>query len=723
MILTTGEPESVRNSEAGIEVLITEESIHHLIDQGEHLQAEQKIKQQLETDQSQYRYWILWSELAVAMGKHAAALQLAEQAYQVNPNAVECLNNLGNLFLSAGETLQAIAAFEQSLQIKDNQAEILLSLAGLYFDLGSVEKAANLCLLALQIEPEQTEAKYLLALTHLETNDIASAVRLFQEIVKQTGCHEPSLIQLAAYAIETEDLQQAEGYLQLIRVTNPDHVEGNFLFGILLQKKGQQEESIKFLNELGQKLKSENLHHAAMAVFEKSLEFNPQRADTLLFYGDNHLHCGQTETGIELIEKSLQIKPDFKLAIMNMLFALNYSTRLSAEEIYSRYSELANRLTKDISSSTGWSNETITTRKLKIGYVSADFYNHSVSKFIFPLLSHHDRNNFEIHLYSNSKTEDEVTAQIKFVADSWNDISEIDDELLFKKIQQDQIDILVDLSGHTFGNRLELFMRKPAPIQFSYLGYGYSSGLSCMDYFIADPHFVDTESQHLFSEQVLYLDRSPFCYSGGDPEFNVSPLPALNNKRVTLGNLSRTTRLNSEVYDCWSKILKNNPVADLLLDNPSYTEPETRNLILNEFIQRGVEPERVTIQHSGNYWQCYQQIDFILDTFPHHSGTTTFDALWMGTPVLSKTDRASVGRFGNTILSAINLDEWICDSVEDYINRAHKMIQDLDTLSGLRMTLRDRLINSELMDGSDFASQMEGLYQQVWNQYCSRDQS
>lgn len=696
----------------------SDKKILNLIENSQFNDAEALIKQRLNQNQQDAKAWNLWSEAALKLDQVDAALQMAMNASQAAPNDASHLNLMARCFYQLQQAGQAISSLQQSLQINPNQADANYLLSLIYFDLEQYPQAEQHAHVALAMDSQNNEYEYQMGLILKQLNQSEQAIQHFRQVVQRDAQHINSILNLAAVYLELDDLSTAQDYLKLLLALNHEHVEARFLNGVLVYKQGNPEEAIIQLNELGQYLKARNMHVSALSCFEKSLEIDDQRPDTLLFYGDTFIHIGEIERGIELMQLALSIKPDFYDAIMNLLFSINYLPGITAQQLFEHYVESGRLLSSQVSDIyTTWPQSKAPDRQLRVGYVSADFCNHVVSKFVLPVLLNHS-DHFDVYAFSNGSKSDSTTDRIKAAVNHWIDISQMKDEEVARVIHEHEIDVIVDLSGHTLGNRLKALIRKPAPIQISWLGYGYTTGLESMDYFLSDDQFVPEGYENLFTEEIYRLDRIPFCYEPGIGVIDPNPLPAASNDMVTLGCVSRSTRLNDQVVATWSRILNNNPNTRLLLDNFCYTESLIRENILARFQQQGVDLSRVLVRHSGAYWQIYHQVDIVLDTFPHNSGTTTFDALWMGVPVVSKLDRPSVGRFGASILSAMDMQDWLAQDEDEYCKIIESRISDLDALAELRSKLRQRMNDSPLCDGPGFANAMETAYRDMWHNHC-----
>ena len=307
-------------------------------------------------------------------------------------------------------------------------------------------------------------------------------------------------------------------------------------------------------------------------------------------------------------------------------------------------------------------------RRLRVGYVSPDFRQHAVALFAEPLLAAHDRSAVELHCYAEVPAPDAVTERFRAIADHWHSTVGLSDAELAEQIRRDRIDVLVDLAGHTAGNRLLTFARKPAPIQVAWLlGHGYTSGLSAMDAFLADAELAPPGADGLFSERLVRLSRIPLAYAPPAEMPDVAPLPALANGCITFGYFGRTVRLNDAVLAAWARILHAVPGSRLMLNSAPFGEPAGREQMSARFAALGIDPARLELVYTSpqpRTWAAYGEIDIALDPFPHNAGTTTIEALWQGVPVLSLAGRPTVGRFGAAILHAVGLDDWVTNDVD-----------------------------------------------------------
>lgn len=472
---------------------------------------------------------------------------------------------------------------------------------------------------------------------------------------------------------------------------------------------------------LGNALRGLDRSTDAANAYRRVLDLNPNNVDARTCLGSIIKDRALYPEAREVYEEGLRRTSSADDAIWtNYFFALNYDPYLSAEEIATRYRDWGGRTEAKIKAiSFSEKLDKDPARKLRIGVVSADFFRHAIRFFVHPWLDVVDRENFHWTLYSNTNKEDVETESFKQKADCWRDIRWKSDQEVLEIIQSDGIDILIDLSGHTAGHKLFVFAAKPAPVQIAMLGTGYTTGLSVIDYFLADLRFVPPEASVLFTERIIRLPISPFVFQPEYPALSVAELPAGRNGFVTFGCMSRMVRLNRLVIAAWIGILQRLPEARLRLDHPQVIDPETRVLLEQQFQEGGIDLARIDLLSTKPHWQAYDEIDIALDPFPHNAGTTTIEALWKGVPVLTLSGRPSLGRFGDTILNAVGLSDWVAHDVESYINKAVELAGDLEKLALLRSHLRERVQFSPLMDGKGFALHLQAALRMAWQRYCS----
>ncbi|MCW5623789.1 MAG: tetratricopeptide repeat protein [Burkholderiales bacterium] len=360
-------------------------------------------------------------------------------------------------------------------------------------------------------------------------------------------------------------------------------------------------------------------------------------------------------------------------------------------------------------------------RRLRIGYVSNDFQEHAIVHFFEPVLEHHERAEFEIWCYDRTFQRDATSHRLEQKADVWRAVGDLDAAGLADQIRTDQIDVLVDLKGHFDGNALPAFARKPAPVQFTWLGYPDTSGLSAMDGWITDTHIAADLTDQYTAETVIPLPHFFMAFRPADDPPDPGPLPALANRPVTFACFNTWSKVSAPMRDAMIAILRALPDARLLVT--AMPGGETRARFVAQLEQAGVNPDRVTLRgrqsHRG-FLEAHREVDLALDSFPYNGTTTSLNALWMGVPFVTRAGRTHVSRVGASVLTNVGLDDWITHSADDYVTAACRHAKDLDVLAQLRATLRQRMMGSALMDEPGFTRRLEAAYRDRWRQWCAR---
>ncbi|MDU6834560.1 MAG: acetylglucosamine transferase, partial [Bradyrhizobium sp.] len=359
-------------------------------------------------------------------------------------------------------------------------------------------------------------------------------------------------------------------------------------------------------------------------------------------------------------------------------------------------------------------------RRLTIGYVSSDFRNHSAALTFLPVLRHHDHTAFRVICYSCSPLVDSVTEQCKAAADGWVDAWQLSDDELADRIQADQVDILVDLSGHSAGNRLAVFARKPAPIQVTAWGNATGTGLPTMDYFFADPVTVPPAVRPLFAEEVY--DLPALITTDPLPGAEPTPLPMLRNGHVTFGVFNRIDKISAQVLKVWATLLQALPSARVVIKNGALDDAFLRDGLIARFVAHGIDESRLTCLGSSmrqEHIAAFADIDMSLDPFPQNGGVSTWESLQAGVPVVAKLGNSSASRAGGAIIKAIGLDEWVAEDDDGYVAIAIKYAGQPAELARLRAELPARVANSPAGDVKTYTRKVEEGYRQFWRRYCA----
>lgn len=454
----------------------------------------------------------------------------------------------------------------------------------------------------------------------------------------------------------------------------------------------------------------------AEEYLRKAIELQPDFAPALDNYGLALAEAGLVEDALAMFRRALAADPN-NPAYFNNLFALNYSAKASDSEVFAEHRRWA-ELHADHLAPTA--PPTPRPRaggdRLRIGYVSADFRTHPAALVIRAFFPHHDREKFHIFAYSNVQKEDEATAKMRAMVESWRPITGLIDEQVAKLVRDDGIDILVDLSGHTAGNRLLVFARQPAPVQATLFIYPNTTGLRTMQYRVTDDYFDPPgQSESLYTEKLIRVPEICWCQIPRAEAPPVSIPPATKSGNFTFGSLHNPAKVTDEVISLWSRILKAAPNSRLLITVGR--SPLGRKRIEDEFAKAGISSSRLEILHRlslREYLDLYARIDVALDPFPYNGVTTTFDTLWMGVPVVTLPGTNCRSRHGLCLLSNIGLTQFIAKDADDYVRIATNYANRLAELAEIRAGLRERVQQSPIVRGDLYAARLEAAFRQMW---------
>jgi predicted O-linked N-acetylglucosamine transferase (SPINDLY family) len=463
----------------------------------------------------------------------------------------------------------------------------------------------------------------------------------------------------------------------------------------------------------------------SIASYERALALNPDlaaaRGDMATVLKDQ----GRVEEAIAEYRRAVSRDPSLVEAHSHLLYALHASDRVTPRELYEEHVTWGKSHAKHSTAAPAPRStpNRDPERRLRIGYVSPDFRDHPVARFLQPIVEHRDRAQFEVVCYSTGTLADAVTARWHGLADHWRDAAALDDAQLAEVVRQDHVDILVDLAGHTGSGRLLVFARRPAPVQVTYLGYPNTTGLPAMDYRItdalADPVGVADE---LHTEKLLRIDGCFLAYAILDELPPVAP--RAGGGAITFGSFNNLAKISPTTLRLWADVLAATPGSRMIIKATSLGDPPTRELAARRFADCALPMDRVELlgpaRSQEEHLATYARIDVALDTFPYNGTTTTCEALAMGVPVVSLHGSHHASRVGLSILSAAGFPEWATDDREKFVSAARGVADQAASLrSTLRERLRERLRASTLCDGRGIARKIESAYRIAWKNWIS----
>ena len=411
-------------------------------------------------------------------------------------------------------------------------------------------------------------------------------------------------------------------------------------------------------------------------------------------------------------------------AYARFFFNINCQPNWDSEQLFHLYQEWGNRVVRPkIQSGIKFNNILNPQRKLKVGYISPDFRQHAVAKFSLPIIKFHRKDDFEVFAYAHleSGVSDDWTQQFKNSVDNWREIQHWSEDELVNAIRKDQIDILVDLAGHTSNNKLSVLLQRVAPIQASHIiGAGQTTGMPCVDYLIATESLWPEDQIKYAVEKVERLAFKGLIFEIPIDAPLPCDIPSLETGQVIFGVFARPVRVNQRNIRIWSDILKSTPNSILRFEHAPYLEKDIQDRYSCMFNEMGVSSDRIQFRHTRPYWKAFQEIDIQLDPFPAGSGTTVTEGLYMGRLVVAMQDRVAMGRIAHVQLEALGLSD-ICSANSDqqYVDMACSLASDLQFLNKTSMCLRNKFMNSPITDYATYSDILGDAYRKWWHSYIS----
>jgi len=545
----------------------------------------------------------------------------------------------------------------------------------------------------------------ILGMAYVKIEKFDKAIESYQTALKLNPQYHVTLYNLGIVHHEKMEFEKAIFFYKKAIKHFPNYLDALFNLGFVYKQKGQFVKAAKLFKTI---------------ISKEPKYFNAFRCLSEIFceYGD--LYSGSKN--LKIVIEALQLNPNDLEAFDTLLFYINYTSFLNINEIYDFYYKFDQKFGVPLQKY--WQpfpQIKKNKQKLKIGYVSPDFKKHSIENFLKPVLKNHNHEQFEIYAFAELSQEDSTTLEYKSYVDQWIPTQGFTDWQMAQKIRELEIDVLVDVAGHTKGNRLGIFAYKPTPISLSWLGFGYTTGLSAIDYFLTDEIVAPQGSEHLFSEKIWRInDYCYCCYEQKAKMGKVGPLPALAKGYITFGTLTRSIRINDRVIKVWAEVLKRVKNSKLVINSKAYDNILASKLLISRFQKENISSNRLEIGYQSPPWDLMRQIDIALDCFPHNSGTTLIEHLFMGNPFITFSNRPGVGKIGSSILSAVGHSEWVATSEDEYISKAVNLASDIEKLNIIRSSLRKNIEQSPVMDHRGFVKKLEKVYKQMWENYLNK---
>jgi len=637
-----------------------------------------------------------------SLRRHEAALASYDHAIALKPGYVEAYNNRGNALRDLKRFAEALASYDKAIALQPGYAEAYTHRGAALQDLERFDEALASHDKAIALNPGLADAHSNRGVTLLALKRPEEALASYDKALALDSGLAKAWLGRGNVLCEICHFEDSLAAYDKALALQSDLATAWF-------GRGQVEGKI-------------SRHEDALVTFDRALALDPDLAEAWLCRSNSLLETNRTTEAINCIDKALSIKPDFREALTHRVFALDFAEGVDIEGQQEARKLWWRRIGAKIAEqcSVRHLNDRDPNRRLRIGYVSADFRVHSAALCFQPVLVNHDKSRFEITCYSSSAPEDDYTEHFRRAADRWHNVTRMSDSELCAQIQADQIDILVDLSGYTSGNRLGVFACKPAPIQVTAWGHATGTGMPTVDYLLSDPVTCPPAERHLFAEKVVDLPSVITIAPLPDPMPPSDP-PVLSRGFVTFGVFNRTTKLSDAVIALWARILHAVPRSRILLKHHGFDVPAMRTRQAEKFAAHGIATDRVAFLGTTprrDHLATFKDVDISLDPFPQNGGISTWESMQLGVPVIAMLGNTIPSRVAGGILTSVGMGDWVADSDDGYLDVAVKFASMPAHLKELRHELPARLANSAAGNSLAYTKAVEAAYRTMWAHYC-----
>ncbi len=634
------------------------------------------------------------------LGNLEDARRCQERAIALKPNFAVGLTNLGNTLMHLGQYAQALEMHERAIKIKPDYADAYCNRGMIEILLGQVTKAKESFDRALLFQPRHAEAIVGLGMVAMELRHHEEAAAKFAMALAIKPGAPRILAQRGRLSYELQRLEPALADFDAALAVSPKlelALRGKAQVCLVMGKTAQ-----------------------ATAAATALIEQNPRSEMGLALMGFAYSNQGEMDSAIDYLDRALAIRPDYGDAIRGKIFLQDYRAEADFALQQAVRREWWDRIGSKQPRRTLPKRPLDADKQIVVGYVAAEFRQHSAGLTLLPVLRHHDRTKFKIVCYYSWPGGDEYTAKFKALADVWVDAWDLSDDELADRIQADNVDILIDVSGHTTGNRLQVFARKPAPIQATGFGHATGTGMPTMDYVLADPIFIPPSARHLFPEKIHDLP----CLITMEPVTSQQPseLPMLRNGYVTFGVFNRIYKISDDAIRVWSRIMREVPRSKIILKHGLLDDALLRDSLVARFIAQGIAEEDITCLGTtsrDDHLKAFDKIDISLDTFPQNGGISTWESLYKGVPVVAKLGIGASSRAGASIVAAVGLGDWVGEDDDGYVDIARKFASQPEHLAKLRAGLPAQIASSPAGNVEIYTRELEAGYRKFWRDYCA----
>lgn len=684
----------------------------------------------------------VWKVLGVALmtqGKDGVEALL--KATELMPRDAETWSNLGNAQRAQGQLSQAIGSHQRAMSLAPTQASHPYNLAIALTDLGRLDDAADAYRQAIALHPGFADAHFNLGTLEQKRQNLEAAEASLRTAVQVQPAHAQAWCNLGSLLARRGRLDEGLNALTQAISLAPSMADAHHNLGNVhrdAQRMTQalrcfaeavrlQTDHVDALQGMGQVQGKLRQYQASLASLKRAIALDPMHVDAWIDLGNVHKDVGDLDEALRCFEHADQFAPQRLDVLSNWLMLSNYALTVPRHRRIERARQYGERIRAQVTRAPLRRQTWDPDKVLRVGLVSGDLRRHPVGYFldsVMQALKQQAGDRLELFGYPTQPLSDALTQRLQSCCKAWHPITGLDDAQAAQLIADDEVDILMDLSGHTAHTRLSVLAWRPAPVQVSWLGYFATTGVQEVDHFLSDPWSTPPEFQQDFTEHLWLLPETRLCFSPPESAPDVAELPALGKGWVTFGCFNNLTKLNDEVLRLWAAILQEVPESRLYLKAPQLDDAQVHDRLMRRLLGLGIDAHRLILEGNSprdEYLRAYHQVDIGLDPFPFTGGTTTAESLWMGVPVLTLRGESLVARQGVSMMMNLGMSEWVADDAQAYKRQAVSFASDLAALSTLRKGLRERARCSPLFDAPRFARHFEAALRAMWQQRCASE--
>ncbi len=638
--------------------------------------------------------------------KYKGAEKLLEEILRVDKGNVVAQNSLGLIYNETGRFRKASKVLEKALEAAPGDVDVLSNLAAAYRGLKDYTLSTQYYEKAIALAPNRHELYQNYGSLLLECHEYKDAVVQYKKSLSISPGYLKAVTNLAIAQAQLKEFEEAAK---------------QYRYALTLEQSQAPEVRIEIICGLADLFVSEGNHEEAQGCLNQASEIDPESPRLITAMANYYSSVNDKAKLAEVYETGIRLFDDPFIRSSRIMLNM-YEYPFPRERVATLTREFGKVYEKDVKPKFIGKPEPVTeARSLRVGFLSRDARSHSVGYFLSSLFTEIDRSAFDLFVYDDAPKNDFVSEQLKELCFKWTRIKDVKDEVVAQTIFEDELDVLIDLGGHTVSHRLAVMMMKPCGRQISWLGYPCTTGLKTMDYILGDPITLPEAEEDFYTEQALRMPATNICYEPPEAALQIAvrSSPVKFNGHITFGCFNNLAKVNAAVIETWCELMGEVPGSRLILKDIRLNSRQVCDDLLQQFERGGVSAERVEfagyLSHTEHFG-LYHSVDIGLDPFPYNGTTTTCEALFMGVPTLTlKSGGSMTCKYGELINSLVGLDEFIADDRPDYIEKGRRLAGDVEALSGVRATCRARMLDSPLCDKAEFARSFENVIRSIVN--------